>query len=273
MDTLGTIKTRLNVDFEEAKENIRCSSKLDLPWLKELPAHDEIALVCAGGPSLRDDIPEIRLRVKSGHKVIAINNVAQYLWEAGIRTDYQFVLDALPQSAEYIRDQVGQLLLASQCNPLTFERAIGIPTTVFHALSNFDVNALLPKERLHEAYLIGGGVTALTRCMCVIHALGFRTQHIYGADSSRRGKEHHAYKQIEDDGLHDSVVALPDGREFKTSIPMAKQSLEFVQYAKLLNDLDSIVHVHGDGLLLAASKIALEDGALEVKAMAMTEAC
>jgi hypothetical protein len=262
------------VPLDEAKDNIRASSRLDLPWLKESPPHDEIALVCAGGPSLRDDLQEIIHRSRNGQKIIAINNVANFLWENGIKADYQFIMDALPQSSEYVRDAVGHLLLASQCNPLTFDRARGIPTTLFHPLCTFDVRALLPPEREPEANLIGGGVTALTRCMCVIHTMGYRVQHIFGADSSRRGKDHHAYKQIEDDGLHDSIVVL-EGKEYMTSLPMAAQVIEFITYSKALSDLGSVIHVHGDGLLPAASLKSIKDGApmTVLKSMAMTEAC
>ena len=267
--TLSTLETRLNVSLDAVVDNIRSASRRDLPWLQEATAHDGVALICGGGPSLRDSIEEIRTRQRSGQTIFAINGACAMLNKHGIRPDYLFMMDALPQSADFLDADADVYLLASQCHPDTFDRAAGTPTLLWHAKGTVDCEILIPPERMPDMFVVGGGVTALTRCMAIAFITGHRLLHCYGVDSSRRGVDHHAYDQVEDNGLHECIVPI-EGREFKTSIAMAAQVLEFIRFSKLLADLDCITHIHGDGMLPFACQIAWPG---EVKPMAMTEAC
>ena len=154
---LADIETVGNVDEEEWRNNIRHSSSLPLPWLERAPAHDGVVLLCGGAPSLADSVDELRWRQELGQKIVAINNTARWLVDRGLLPDYQFMIDALPQSADYVFGGPWVHVLASQCHPDVFANLRGAEALLFHMPDVENLENCLPENRRGGFSMIGGG--------------------------------------------------------------------------------------------------------------------
>lgn len=232
-----------NTDMERIAENIRSSCSRDIPWLTQQSENSKDALLVAGGPSLADDIEDIRRRASKGAVVIAMNGTADYLADRGIVADYHVIIDAREKNAKFLkRGSAQHLLLASQCHPSLFEFG---PTTLFHVAVN-DWDKFIPQDR--EAIAVGGGHSVGLYAMSLAHTLGFRSLHLYGYDSSYRNGQHHPYPQAGND--YDPIIeAHVCGRTFKTTNWMAVQVNEFQALANQLRQMGCEITTHGDGLL------------------------
>jgi hypothetical protein len=221
------------------------NSKRIKKWVKTEPAHDGIAILCGGGPSLADTLREIR-EIKG--KVFALNGAASYLDKNGIAPDFQVIMDAKPETASLV-GPAKRHLFASQVDPECFNR---VPTaTLWHATyGNLKVDEQPGFPKHDDDYcLIGAAVSAGNTALVLLYALGYRTIHVFGMDSSRRWADAgHAYRQAMNDGEPCTVVEY-GGKEYICSVPMAMQAKHFVSRAAQLRDAGVSIHVHGSGLL------------------------
>lgn len=243
--TGSDIEVNCNTEMAILEKHVRHACSLDITWLKQCPAMSEDALLVGGGPSLANDIEEIRRRAKGGAVVFAMNGTADYLADRGIIPDYHMVIDARESNRRFVESRVAKVrLLASQCHPSLFGST---PAIGFHIhLSMVDWSKLLPDDR--EATAIGGGHSVGLYAMSAAYVLGFRSMHLYGYDSSYRESDHHAYSQASNDA--DEVIdAHVCGRTFKTTAWMTVQVNEFQALANQLRLLGCEITTHGDGLL------------------------
>jgi hypothetical protein len=88
-----------NVPDEILFANMHSADARGFPLIQAIPPHDEIAVICGGGPSLGDDIETIREMQQHGCKIFALNNVGHFLLERGIIADALVVLDARPHNS------------------------------------------------------------------------------------------------------------------------------------------------------------------------------
>jgi hypothetical protein len=213
-----------------------------IPWLDLIPAHEEHAVIVAGGPSIKDSLDEIRWRQSEGQTVISCNGATAYLIENGIIPNHQIIIDAQPNNARFVVTFI-PAFLASQCDPNVFNSAKD--TTLFH-LNTTDILDSIPING-KPLHLISSGTTVGLAAMAVAYTQGFRKIHLYGYDSSY-ADTHHAYSQPENDA--DQVVdAVAAGRSFKCAPWMVKQVQQFQELALQLIEDGVIITVAGDGLL------------------------
>lgn len=241
--TGSDVELECNTEISVIAQNIRFACARDIPWLKEQPIRQEDALLVAGGPSLAEDIDDIRKRVKQGAVVFAMNGTADYLADRGITPDYQLVIDARESNVFFVHRRSAKMrLLASQCHPLLFDYG---PVTGFHIALN-DWDRFIPDDR--EASALGGGHTVGMYAMSAAYVLGFRSMHLFGYDSSYSESSHHAYAQTSNDA--DEVIeAHVCGRTFKTTAWMTVQVNEFQALANQLRQMGCEITTHGYGLL------------------------
>lgn len=245
-----------NVSDEVIYANIERNSLRKLDWLEMVPPHEGIALMVGGGPSLAQDVEEIRQRQRDGQVIFALNQVPAYLARFDLLADYQIILDARPENAEFIHPVKERALLASQCDAAVFERATN--PMLWHPVVE-QLGEHLMQLRPYAA--IGGGTTVGLSAICLVYALGYRKMHLYGYDSSHRDLAGHAYVQRLNDT--DQIVrACVNGQCFQSSLTMAKQAEFFPDLANRLMDLGVEIMVHGEGLLpavAAAMNVPLEE--------------
>lgn len=236
-----------NTEDDKIVNNIRLACKRDVPWLARLPQHNGHAVIVGGAPSLKKHLDEIRWRKSLGQKIFALNNAFQFLANNGIDSDFQVVLDARPENANFIPfESKSGHYFASQCHADVFDRAKDLNVTLFHSYTGHD-SAIENPEGKPEC-LIGGGNTVGLTTMALAYTLGFRTLHLYGMDSSYSEGEHHAYEQTLND--HDRPLDVHcNGRDFHAAAWMIGQANQFQEFACTLAELDCIITVQGDGLL------------------------
>lgn len=250
------VKALCNTDRSEVVANIRRNSLLDLPWVAEAPEHDGHAVICGGGPSLKEYIGEIRTRYEAGQHIIALNNVGHYLKSEGIMPHAQVILDARESNASFVGPH-GVVYVASQCHPEVFRRA-GSQAVLFHPFLD-EIAPEIPKVK--PIWLIVTGPVVGLCALNLFHTLGYRKFHLYGYDSSERAGEMHAYRQDESDAESKRLEVWCDGQRYVTQFAFYQQAKDFPVHASNLADAGSIITVHGDGLLPAVARVMARDQA------------
>ena len=232
-----------NTVKETVAKNIRHSLSLGFDWLHMHKVHEGQAVIVAGGPSIKDTLPEIHYRHGIGQTIIAVNGTAKFLNENGIIPDIHIIIDARPENALFIKESNAKsYFLASQCAPEVFDTINDC--TLFH-MNTEGIQDVLPKDR--EANLVSSGTTVGLAALVVAYMLGYRKMHLHGFDSSFE-ENHHAYQQIQNDA--DRVIEVSvSGEKFKSTPWMVKQAQQFQELVPQLVDDDCIITVAGSGLL------------------------
>ena len=233
-----------NTSTDVGDAQIRANGRLRLPWLESIPAHDGVAVICGGGPSLADSVEEIR---GQGGTIFGLNGAAIFLAERRIPVDYQIIIDAREATSGLVAAEARHRLYSSQVHPSTARHA----DCLFH-LANVGIEDLLPPERVAEGgyALVGGGVSVGITALTVAYTLGFRKLRLYGYDSSNRGEARHAYAQPLNDDMPEMAVEWGD-KVYRCSMPMKLQADAFFRYAEALQEAGCEIDVRGEGLLPA----------------------
>jgi hypothetical protein len=241
----------------DIERNIKINSARDLKWLSAVDAHDGMAVLVGGGPSAADYVEDIRVLQEAGATVFALNAASLWLNRRGIVPDYQVIVDAKAESVELVDRSAKAHLFGSQVHPATME-AVERPV-VWH-LGTDEVEHLLPEDRVKRGgyALIGGGAAVGNCAVCLAFALGFRTLHMFGYDSSNRGKETHAYGQPMNQFIP-TVDVEWGGKTYTASVAMKAQAEWFQIIARDLKAMGCTLNVHGDGLLPAMFNTKPED--------------
>lgn len=245
-----------NTSDEQIYDNVRANSRLDKTWIRHANPHDGVAVLCGSGPSLADSLDEIKLMAASGGVVFAMNGAAKFLHEHGVLADYQVILDAREETANLI-GPAKRHLFASQVHPECFLR---VPDADLWQLQVGGIDDLLPEYTKGYA-LIGGAASVGNTSTCLAFAMGFRTLHVYGYDSSHRDGKGHAFHQKMNEGDPCAYVDF-NGKTYLVSLTMKLQAERFQETAAALIASGCKITVHGDGLLPAmfnAPKEILEE--------------
>jgi SAM-dependent methyltransferase len=235
-----------NTTDERILSNVLINAKKASNWLARCPEHDRVAVICGSGPSLADCVQDIRGK----GDIFALNNAANWLYKTHqIIPDYQVIMDAQPQTADLI-GPARTHLFASMVDPILFDR---VPTArLWHATHG---NVMVDEQEGFpdpgcDYCLIGSGITVGNTTMALVYAMGYRTIHVYGMDSSHRdGKGHILHQKINDGDP--CLISRINGREFVTSFTMKLQAINFIPRAKQLEESGCKIYVHGDGYLPA----------------------
>jgi len=237
-----------NVEDGVFHSNIRAAVQRDLPWLQGKPAHDGVAVIVGGGPSLAESVEHIRQLKDAGCCVVAVNNTAAYLRDRGIMADRHVLLDARPSNARFVIEGP-EYYIASQCAPEIFDAASNV--TLWHP----HVEGVQQIIGSRETALIGGGTTVGLQSIALMYANGFRVFHLFGFDSSYRSAEGHAYPQPENES--DEIIEVElNTRRFLCARWMAHQADEFKNIACQLTDCE--IAVYGTGLLPYMAKLLFD---------------
>jgi hypothetical protein len=239
-----------NTPDDELYRNIELNSARELPWLYMRPAHEKVAVMCGGGPSLVDHLPEIKALQAAGGVVFAMNAASQFLRSHGIAVDHQVIADAKPETASLVDPEAWHHLMASQVDAQTVERAERV--TLWHLAIDEAMDRLFPMGRRQAGgyALVGGGAAVGNSALCVAYVLGFRTFEIYGYDSSHRGDDSHAYPQPMNQFIPTVNVEWA-GKTYLSSYAMKAQAEKFQFTAQALRGEGCTLNVHGEGLLPA----------------------
>jgi hypothetical protein len=243
----GVLNTSLETVNAQTAENIKAGWKHAQPYDRQ----NREVVILAGGPSLAENIDEIRrLRDVEGAAIVTTNGAYEWALEQGLKVSMQIVVDAREFNARFTRRVVDDCLylIASQVHPKTLE---GLPherTFLWHSGISDD-NEKLVIEKSGHFFPIPGGSTVILRAIPLLRMLGFWRQHLFGFDScvKRIGSAHHSYVQAENDGEHIFAVGC-GGKQFFCAPWMVQQASEFRGLVKSLADIVEL-NVVGDGLI------------------------
>lgn len=255
----------LNTAPEVLLAQMEANIDRDTPLFVEVKEHGGSALICGGGPSLKDELPNLRLRIERGGHVFALNGTYDWLVERGIQPHFHVLLDARPENVQFVSKPSRKTvyLVASQCH-----------SSIFEALKDFSVIQWVNwHPGAHDLCMrndkpltvVGGGNTVGLKAMLLAHLWGYRSLHLYGFNSCYRGEANHAYPQPMNDGeatLDIIVKGDGSGKVFHCARWMARQAMDFQAYLPLLMQQGSRVTVHGDGLI--AHMVSLMDTETEL---------
>jgi hypothetical protein len=237
-----------NIGVEQLLANVERARADPAERMGVVPEHGGTALICAGGPSLAEDLIWIRALEYQAATVFAVNGTAAYLSEREIVIHYHVLLDGRASNARFLIHGSGiQCLLASQCDVAVFDRArqLGHSVQIYHA----DMPGVRERVRKGER-LIGGGTTVGLKAVALAYALGYRKFHLFGFDSSyAEDGADHAYPQAENENQRVTEVTTGEGKTYRTSPWMAQQVEDFRRVAAWYAEHGCELHVHGQGLL------------------------
>lgn len=245
--TVAEIVLSCNVDQEIIVQNIRSAHARNARWLEPVNAHGGVAVIVAGGPSLKRGLGSIIMRKAARAKIFALNNVPAYLMENGIVPDAQILMDALPAVTAYVSHAPMERYYCSMCDPTVLDKA-GDELVLWNPFIEGILNAV-PDAR---DPFIGGGTTVGTRSIGLCYMLGYRKIHIYGLDSAYEDGEGHAYSQ----GEYASVLdVMANGKSYRVPPQLLAQAEEFQNLVPEIVRNGVELYIHGDGLIpdLAAS--------------------
>jgi len=250
-----TIPVVCNTEDHEIFGNISAAVARDLPWLQISDPHDGVAVIVGGGPSMKPLLPMIAGHKTAGHAIFAVNGTLPSLANVDVTPDYFVLLDARAHNQGFIQpNKATKYLIASQCSAGVFDALAGHDVTVWHPAYPGIQDYI--GDRL--CALIGGGTTVGLQAMSIAFAMGYRSIHLYGFDSSySKAGDGHAYAQAANDADPRESYWV-NGKEYIAAPWMARQAMEFQTAAQQLADADAIIQVHGHGLLPAIAKAMSE---------------
>jgi hypothetical protein len=230
-----------NVAETELEKNIKFAIASGKPLLQMVEPHDGHAVIVGGAPSLTGSIEEIRLRKAHGQHVFVVNNAIRTLAANSIDADYHVILDARLENVEFVTCNTAKKYYATQCHPHVSRHA----DVLWHSFADGIIDVIASDIRSTE--LVGGGSTVLLKTIAMAYIMGYRNFHIFGADSSYSGENHHAYPQSLND--NERVIDVTcGGKTYKCAPWMISQVEDFKDLAAILVK-DSVLTVHGRGLL------------------------
>ena len=163
------------------------------------------ATVCivGGGPTLQDNVGELRRLAKRGAIIIGVNKSHDWLLKRGLPCHYAMLLDPKEWVADYITldisretiQRAGKLwvepryLIASQCHDKTIEKFRTHPRAyLYHAGAGLGESKMLREEFPAPCEWVnvpGASVSGL-RAAFIAHGLGGRDLHLFGIDGSSK---------------------------------------------------------------------------------------
>jgi SAM-dependent methyltransferase len=240
------VSVLVNTPAEVLFDHIRTNSRNIQRWIKQEVQHDGIALLCGSGPSLRENLADIKQRQSEGAKVFALNAAATYLSDHGIMPDYQVIIDAKEESVSLI-GPAKDYLFGSTVDPQCFNKK-PLATLFQLQVDDDDLQAEIDRWAPHEYGMVSTAVSVGIVSTILTFAMGYRTMHCYGYDSSHKGNDSHVVRQQMNDDVACMEVTFA-GKEYLASLPMKLQAERFMQVAHLLQGEGCKFHVHGYGLL------------------------
>ena len=225
----------LNTTEEKVKENVKANITLGFQQVQPYPTNDVEVMIVGGGPSLAENIEEIRKLREDGVKLVTINNAYKFCIDNGIKPSAMVMVDAREFNSRFVEPIISECkyFIASQCDPSVFAKVPKEQTYIWHTSADM-INELLANQ-YQRWFPVPGGSTVLLRAIPLFRMLGFKRFHIFGCDSCLDGDKHHAYEQKENDG-QPVVPVNVGGKIFQCHPWMVSQAQEFVDLIKMLGD-------------------------------------
>lgn len=245
--------TGSNTVRETVLSNVRENLGRDLPWFSGFGERKGAAVLVCGGPSLLDNIENIKAHKRRGARIITVNNAHRVLMSRNIKPDGHVLLDARAENRAFVEDAPDiPYFVASQCHPDLVGDLLeqGRRVILWHnGIPGEELREILdPWWEEKPCVIVPGGGTVGLRALNLLWLSGYKKIHIYGMDSSYRDGAHHAYAQSLNDGER-VISVVHGGKTYRCATWMARQADEFKEAWHILKSKGVKLFVHGEGLI------------------------
>lgn len=244
------IKTEsvVNTSLEKMVSNMTINCKRELPWLAPIPKNSKTLCIVGGAPSLKDNLVELRKRMRLGNHVLTTNGSLKFLHSRTLVPDFHAQFDARPESAQFVGPDV-KYFIGSMSDPSVFDVLKDRQVTVWHGGFDLDEQLKILEPYNHKPIVVvGGGSTIGIRALTLGYHMGYRKFVMFGVDSCFHSEKHHAYEQkLNDKDAYVNIIH--DGKTYQCAPWMYRQALEFQENFIELTKLGCSIKVIGKGLI------------------------
>jgi hypothetical protein len=231
---------------EEMNGNVLATMKRGYtPINSYLDAYRGTLSICGAGPSLQNSIKELT------GDVMACNSALLALLNHGIVPKFAMMWDAHELVANFAIPHPDVLyLVGARCHPKVFDRLKDCKVVCWHAGGDHNIKEFMEEHSIVEP-MINGGSAAVTRSLYLGFALGYRTFHVHGGDSSYSddGKTH-IYGSVVPEKDMEVWIGNSDGKKkFRTTPEWCAQVEEYKAILPYFNHLGATIEAHGEGML------------------------
>lgn len=242
------IKTKNCVPEAEIQKNIEYCLSKNPRFLVTCEAHELRAVIVSAGPSLKDHLEEVKRWLDDPKaRVFCVKHSHDDLLARGLVPYGCLLLDPRSHVQDFIETPHPKVkyFTSSMVHPSTIDRLIEKEANfwVYNALVGAGEQALLKKHGNHM--LIGGGSTAATRGVSVLHCLGFRRYTWIAFDSCYWEKKDLNEKMPDGNPLYYKVNV--NGREFYSDGQLLAQAQDCDRIFRDGHFYD--IDVVGDGMV------------------------
>ena len=237
---------------QELYENIVANLKWKRPDIQEIAQSEKGAvLILAGGPSIDNEIDEIKRLQAEGAKSIVIARMYPWCVEHGIKVDYVTSLDCSEdQELSFVSPQPDTVhLLSTVTRPSIFEKLKDHKVYIFDSRSEPKCRDLRREAEYAVATVVNGGGSVSVLSLSLAFTLGFRDVHMFGFDAMVTDKDTTHSKGIAGTSLKQRLMPVTVGDVGVLTTPQwiefTRQAIDLISVAQQEQMLDSI-SIHGD---------------------------
>jgi SAM-dependent methyltransferase len=240
----------LNIELERVRANVRANCEAGWQQVHPFEPNADEVMIIGGGPSLAEQLEEIKRLRASGAKLVTLNGAYNWALEQGLKVSATVVVDARAFNARFthpVQDDT-LYLIGSQCDPEVLE---GLPrdrTWMWNTTAESIQDILEEVCGPGKWFGVVGGCTVLLRAIPLLRMLGYQKFHLFGCDSCvTEDGRHHSYAQPENYGAP-TFNAIIGGRRFTCTAWHIAQAQEFMDLVRIMGH-EFEIEVHGEGLL------------------------
>ncbi len=239
-----------------ACDHIERAIAMGLPELKLSPVHSGRSIIVGAGPSIKNHESQIRdLSLEPGSHVFAINWAHDWLMDRGIRVDASclYEISCNPYTNIFQRENFHCTYYVGSLSYPTIIKSLlddGRKVMLFHVFTKDDDQLEILKKHGKSLHL-GGGQATLLRAINIDMWRGYRSFHVFGADSSFDGDSHVNGSPYNKNLNTVEVYVEDDGkpRAFTSYSYLVQQADEFKNFYRVFHGSFREMEVYGDGLL------------------------
>jgi len=241
----------VNTDEAQLVKNMTENCKKPLEWFIPHEKNNKTLIIVGGAPSLKDNIGDLKAKIRTGAHVLTTNGTLKFLQTKGIKPDYHAQFDAKAESASFVDAAPGGVtyLIGSMSNPQVLDNLKDKRVILWHGGFDMDeMQKVLKPYQNRPIVIVGGGYSIGIRALSLGFQMGYRKFVMYGVDSCFHENEHHAYPQVQNDGDR-PVTAVYEGKNYSVAPWMYRQALNFQDNYQELTKIGCTIKVIGEGLI------------------------
>jgi hypothetical protein len=226
---------------EQRESHMKHALSLDLPRMQREKKKSGPLTIACYGPSLAYTWTKVK------RPLMTVSGAHDFLIDGGIVPDYHVDIDPREHKSTFVENSHPNVryLMASVCNPQTWENLIGRRVEIWHLVDSVATDDWC-KANDPETVRDGGGTTVGERAIVVGGQLGFKKFEVHGMDCSFSSQGRHAGEHPNKDK---EEILVRVGREvFHTSAQLLESARSMIQ---LMTNYDLEITFHGYGLLQA----------------------